>query len=171
MIIGRDRFEKRSMLFRYFTVLSNLLCGAASLLMAAFGLFGRVPAAVLLLKYISTCAVTVTFLTVMVFLGPASGNFLETIKGPDFFLHLLCPLLAIVSFVFFEKTSMPFGVVFLGTAPVLLYGLLYLYKVVFAPAEKRWDDFYTFNRGGKWPISFTAMVLGGFIVSLVLWAV
>ena len=28
---------------------------------------------------------------------------------------------------------------------------------------------YGFNRGGKWPISFAAMLAGGFLVSLALW--
>ena len=51
---------------------------------------------------------------------------------------------------------------------MLLYGLFYLYKIMYAPEEKRWEDFYTFNRGGKWPISFAAMLLGGFLISIVL---
>ena len=42
-----------------------------------------------------------------------------------------------------------------GLIPVLLYGLLYLNKVVF---RKQWDDFYGFNRDGKWRLSFAAMV-------------
>ena len=53
---------------------------------------------------------------------------------------------------------------------MLLYGLLYLYKVLYAPEEKRWDDFYTFNREGKWPVSFAAMLLGAFLISVALWA-
>ena len=59
----------------------------------------------------------------------------------------------------------------LGTLPVLLYGIYYLYRVVYAPQEKRWEDFYTFNRGGKWPIAFAAMVIAAFVISVVLRAV
>ena len=43
--------------------------------------------------------------------------------------------------------------------PVVLYGPLYLYKIVYAPPQERWDDFYGFNKGGKWPIAFAAMLL------------
>ena len=42
---------------RFFTILSNLLCAAASLLMALFLLRGQVPFGVWLLKYIGTAAV------------------------------------------------------------------------------------------------------------------
>ena len=47
--------------------------------------------------------------------------------------------------------------------PVLLYGLLYLRRVVF---QQRWEDFYGFNRGGKWPLSFAAMLLGAVLLCL-----
>ena len=48
---------------------------------------------------------------------------------------------------------------------MLLYGLLYLHRVV---RIKRWEDFYGFNRDGRWPLSFLAMVLGAAAVSLLL---
>ena len=54
----------------------------------------------------------------------------------------------------------------LGVLPVLLYGSLYLYKVIYAPQGKRWDDFYGFNKNGKWPVSFAAMLAGAFAVSM-----
>ena len=172
--------EKKRIVFRYFTVLSNLLCAVASAAVVIAWLSGAgsangqvmtLPGWVVVLKYVGTCAVTVTLLTVLLFLAPSMGSFSELLKAQDFLLHLLCPVLAIISFCFLENTTMRFPAVFLGTAPVILYGILYLYKVIFAPEEKRWEDFYTFNRGGKWPISFVAMVAAAFVISLVLWAV
>ena len=53
----------------------------------------------------------------------------------------------------------------LGLLPVLLYGLLYLNKVV---SRKEWDDFYGFNRDGKWPLSFAAMLIGTALLCLLL---
>ena len=52
--------------------------------------------------------------------------------------------------------------------PVVLYGALYLYKVVLVPEESRWEDFYGFNKGGKWRTSFTAMIVGAFLVCVIL---
>ena len=84
----------------------------------------------------------------------------------DFFLHLLTPLMAIVSFVFLEKRGMRFGTSMLGMLPVLLYGVLYLQKVIRAPEGKRWEDFYGFNKDGKWARAFAIMLAGCFLVCL-----
>ena len=53
-----------------------------------------------------------------------------------------------------------------GLLPVALYGPLYLYKILFAPPEKRWEDFYGFNKTGKWPVSFAAMLAGTFLICM-----
>ncbi len=154
---------------RYYTALSNLLCAAACLAVAITRLCGEVPPAVLILKYVGTAAVAVTFLTVMLFLGPFVYDYKFLLTGPDLWLHLVCPVLAIVSLLLCDKPDAPFGVVFLGVLPVPLYGAMYLYRVILAPPEKRWEDFYGFNRGGKWPLSLAIMVLGAFGISAVLW--
>ena len=154
---------------RYYTVLSNLLCAAACLAVVIARLCGTVPPAVLILKYVGTAAVTVTLLTVMLFLGPFVYDFKLLLTGPDLWLHLVCPVLAIVSLLLWDKPDASFWIVLLGALPVPLYGAFYLYRVVYAPPEKRWDDFYGFNRGGKWPLSLVLMVLGALAISVVLW--
>ena len=112
--------------------------------------------------------VTVTLLTVIVFLGPALG-YKSQLSGAGFYYHLVGPLLAIVSFCFLERVfDLSFVLSLLGIVPVLLYGLFYLYKVVLCPEEKRWEDFYGYNKSGKWPISFAAMMVGAFVICLLL---
>ncbi len=157
--------------FRYFTVLSNVFCALASLAAAVSAGTGGISFGVSVLKYAATCAVTVTMLTVFVFLAPTVGSLTPLIQEQDLYLHLICPALAAATYILYDGAAMPFSFTLLGTAPVLLYGLLYLYKIMYAPEEKRWEDFYTFNRGGKWPISFAAMLLGAFLISIVLRAV
>ena len=153
---------------RYFTVLSNILCASGALLMVISRLNGTVPQAVLYLKYSGTCAVAVTLLTVLFFLGPVMG-YKMLLTGPDFWLHLFCPVLSIVSLLFRDKVAMGFPFVFLGVLPVALYAVLYVYKVLILPEEEGWEDFYGFNRGGRWPVSLAAMLAGSFLVSWVLW--
>ena len=149
---------------RYYTLLSNLLCAFASLAVALALMGGAVPRWIWLWKYIGAAAVTVTLLTVLFFLGPAMGYKL-LLSGRDLYLHLIGPLLAIVSFCFFERFyPLPLSLSLVGLAPVILYGLVYLYKVVLCPEDKRWEDFYGYNKTGKWPISFAAMVVGGALV-------
>lgn len=148
--------------FRFFTVLSNEVCAAAAFLMCL------APASTWAwtLKYIGTAAVTVTMMTVFLFLGPNLG-YKKMFTGSDLYMHLITPLLAILSFSCYEKRGMMIQTSLFGVLPVLLYGVLYLYKVVYAPEHKRWDDFYGFNKNGKWPVSFAAMLAGGFAICMV----
>ena len=158
-------------LFRYFTVLSNILCAVSSFMVAVFRITGILPEAILLFKYAGTAAVTVTMMTVLLFLGPIVYDYKSLLSGGDLWLHLICPLLAIVTYLIWDKTDVPFWTVLFGVLPVLLYGILYLYRVVLVPEEKRWEDFYGFNKDGKWPLAFAAMIAVASAISIVLWAI
>ena len=160
--------ERGKFALRFFTTLSNILCAAACLLTALAMNAGGVPEWIWTLKYIGTAAVTVTMLTVLLFLAPSFGKgaLKVLLSGTDLFMHLITPLLALVSFCVFERRGMTFCQSLWGLLPVLLYGPLYLYKILFAPPEKRWDDFYGFNKQGKWPVAFAAMVAGTFAICM-----
>ncbi len=150
--------------FRFFTVQSNTLCAISALFLLLY------PDAewTYYLKYIGTCAVTVTMMTVLLFLGPVFG-YQYMFKGSDLFMHLLTPLLAIVSLCVFESKGMSPVAACLGLLPVALYAPLYLNRIIFAPKEKRWDDFYGFNRNGKWYVSYFLMHLGAAIICIVMY--
>lgn len=163
-VIAHFRRNPPRVILRYFTVQSNLFCAAASLATAAARLFGTVPEPLLLVKYVATVAVAVTFLTVVLFLGPQYGYKLM-FSGPDLWLHLVCPLLALVCFFAWDRPRLTWMAALWGVLPVLLYGLLYLRQVV---RVKRWEDFYGFNRDGRWPLSFLAMVTAAAALSLLL---
>lgn len=161
--------ERGRFALRFFTCLSNILCADTSFLTGIFLLTGNVPQWVWTLKYMGTAAVTVTMLTVFFILAPSVGKdwYGVLLKKPsDKFMHLLTPLAALVSFFVFEKRGMTFPQCLWGMLPVALYGPLYLYKILYAPEEKRWDDFYGFNRQGRWPVMFAVMVTGTFLICL-----
>jgi len=166
---GRWKLRKGLGAFRYFTVLSNALCAVAALVMALCQAAGSVPPAVMVLKYLGTASVAVTLATVFLFLGPSQGGFGELLRGSSLYMHLIGPLLAIASFCLLEKGRMSLGTALLGVLPVLAYGAMYLYRVVYAPVSKRWEDFYGFNKGGRWPIAFGAMVAGTLLICAALW--
>lgn len=157
--------------FRYFTVLSNILGAMAALLMAISQIGGSVSRPVFLLKYLGTVSVTLTFLTVLLFLAPSQGGFAQWFSGDFFYTHLIGPLLAILSFCLLERQPMRLGTAMMGLLPMLLYGAVYLYKVMLAPEAHRWDDFYGFNRNGMWLISGIAMIVGASIICLAFWQV
>ena len=164
--------ERGKFALRFFTTLSNMLCAAACLMTALAINAGGIPEWIWMLKYIGTAAVTVTMLTVLFFLAPSFGKgaLKVLLSGTDLFMHLITPLLALVSFCVFEKRGMTFCQSLWGMLPVVLYGPVYLYKILFALPENRWDDFYGFNKQGKWPVAFAGMVLGTFLICMGLMA-
>ena len=166
---GKWNVQQGRKALRFFTLLSNIFSALTSLLAAVLILAGHLPAWAWLLHYIATASVTVTLVTVMVYLGPAAG-YKAMLSGRDLYFHLIGPLLAIAAFCFFEREyPMTFPLSRTGVLPVAVYGAVYLRKVVFCPEERRWDDFYGYNRNGKWVLSFAAMLLEALLICLLLW--
>lgn len=148
--------------FRFFTNDSNILCGLVSLAMIPFNIrslrLGKpaVPRAMTVLKFIGTAAVTLTMTVVLVFLGPTQG-YGKMFSGVCLELHLICPLLAIISFCFFERGNpLARRDTLFALLPTFIYGTVYLILVVFVG---RWPDFYGFNIGGFWPAAYVALHL------------
>ena len=150
----------------YYTVQSNLYCALVSTVCAVWAIFAEEPQWLLILKYSCTCAITVTLVTVFCYLGPRYKNWGYLLSGMNLWMHLLCPLLAIASLLMRAPIDFPFAVTFAGLAPVVLYGLLYAWKVLLAPREKRWEDPYGFTKGVKWIWSMGAMFCGSFLIIL-----
>ena len=159
---------------RFFTCQSNILCAAGALLTACAAMAGEVPRWIWTLKYIGTAAVTITMVTVFVYLAPLVGKgwAQRLITRPhDLFMHVVTPLLAIFSFCLLEKQGMSFAWSLWGLLPLALYGPLYLYKIMGAREDKRWEDFYCFNKTGKWKAAYGIMFLSGLIMCVVYWTI
>ncbi len=118
-------------MFKYFTVESNLFMGIASLISLIFILMNKYPRWLCIIKYIATGTVTLTFLTVMFYLGPTLGMLLM-LKDANLFMHLLVPVLAIVQLLLFEPKLNEFKFVkatLLSIIPMSVYGIGYLLNV------------------------------------------
>jgi len=158
--------------FRFFTCQSNVLCAAGALLTACSAMAGEVPRWIWTIKYIGTVAVTVTMVTVFVYLAPAVGKGWAKrliTKPHDMGMHVVTPLLAILSFCLLEKRGMSFAWSLWGLLPVALYGPLYLYKIIYASEGKSWEDFYGFNKNGKWKKAYCAMFLFSLLLCVIYW--
>lgn len=148
---------------KFFTVLSNLLLGLASLVYAFYlvrylrsGLI--VPKWVHLLKYAGTVAVTVTLMTVLLFLGPTMG-YAAMFAGVNLWLHLILPVLGIAEFVFLDtQRGLSFRETLYGVAPVLLYGIFYYGNILINGVGERpnTNDWYGFTLFGE---QYTLIVL------------
>ena len=161
--------------FRSFTTQSNTLAGAVSLLAAVFTfpvLIGKkeyVPKPVLILKYVGTCAVALTFFVVLLFLGRIFG--LHTMyDGSSFYMHGIIPVLTMVSWIVFDRGAhLRYRAFLWGLIPIVLYGILYLVQVfVRSVADGGWLDFYAFNIHGRWQLSVMLVFAGAAVLCFLL---
>ena len=113
-VIRRTEEGKLPETFRYFTVLSNLFCAFTALILLVCEFCGVLPAWAATLKYMGTVAVTLTFLVVLLFLWPSLGSIQGLWDGPELFLHFVTPLLAVLSFLFYEKQGLSAWIIPLG---------------------------------------------------------
>ena len=166
----------RSVIFRYFTVDSNILCAISCgfsvwfMIQALRREKGGIPKAVMLFRFAGTSAVTVTMMTVLLFLGILYG-YPAMFAGWNLWLHLLGPLLAILSFVWLERdgSAPEKRDLFLAALPVIVYGGVYLAMVILIGRDRGgWPDFYGFNLGGRWYLSYLGMITGTLLIGAVL---
>jgi len=146
--------------FCFFTNDSNILAALCCLVLVPFNIkaikSGRdeIPQWALVLKFVGTTAVTLTMMVVVLFLGPTQG-YGRMFDGVFLPLHLICPLLCIVSFCFFERgLALTKKQTIWGIVPTVIYGTVYLVEVIFT---ENWIDFYGFNIGGFWYISYVVV--------------
>ena len=149
---------------KYFTVLSNLLMGLASLIYIAALVIGKgVPRRAAVLKHTATTAVALTFMTVMAFLGPVFG-YGTMFSGANLWFHLLVPIAAIVDYAFFfENPDSKFSDTFAAIIPMLAYSAFYLANILIN-GKGEWpdtNDWYGFLSWGAIPGLgiFAAMLL------------
>ena len=127
----------KEQMFIFYTEDSNILsaciCAMVSVGQLVCIFTGReLPRWLHTLKYIATCCLTMTFLTVVFVLGPYCADqggvvFLLT-ESSMLYHHLLNPLCAFVSFVLLEREpKLPARCVPLALVPTMLYGSVALW--------------------------------------------
>lgn len=169
--------------FNFFTTDSNIyvaITAVISLIFSAKKLRNidyKVPTWVTVLKLTSTVAVTLTFLTTALFLGPTFSMNSGTIatyfwlfSGNIYYLHFATPAIAIIGFIFYNSgESIKGRYLFFGLLPVIVYGTVYVYAVLIL---KAWNDFYGFTFGGHYevvPVVILVMAAAVILISFAEW--
>ena len=137
-----------TIVFHLFTVNSNLLSGVGAFLMLPYAVEGiqkkqfRVPKWIMVLQYSGTVCVTLTLIFAMVLILPINGK--SAVIGMNLWLHVVCPLMAIVLLcstetdkVFVRRDTL------IALLPFLCYMTVYAYMVFFRrDSAGGWRDIY-----------------------------
>ena len=175
--------RKKTDILKYYTYLQNLLSLFASFVFVVCMVFCReIPEYVKGLRYIATCGLAATMFIFLAFLGAGKttkiteDDFLAGFppKIASTILHYICPVLSLISFVFFERElSLSNGV---WTSIVAIPSCLYWIIYIILSATKLWEEPYTFAiQGAKSKMrevfTFVFIPFSFISISFVLWII
>ena len=164
--------------FKYFTFQSNIFMGCVA---AVYGYYqfliikkkvDKIPHVLTIFNLVATSAVALTFIVVVVFLGPGYG-YHKMYKNANLFFHLLVPVVAMVNFIVFTKNEKyHFVQTLFSIIPSFLYGIVYF--IVVASQNAYGDiniDFYFFGKDGPLvgAFNFLAVMSIAYVMTLVLY--
>jgi len=122
-------------MFKFFTVDSNILTGISSLVLIIYEIkllnkkIKKIPNGVYVFKLMGTSSLCLTFITTAVFLTPHYG-FYAMYNNSNLLYHLIIPILAIISYIFYEKHNAKYRYALLGTIPMIIYSIYYTSMII-----------------------------------------
>jgi hypothetical protein len=164
--IVTDTTETVNTEFEWFTVDSNLFMALAAMMIIPFAIEGIQKKRLTYPKWaqlIHYAGVINTTLTMVFALSVISWYDPQLAFGEEnFFLHIICPLLILISFFMVESVHPLTRFDNLrALLPFSTYALLYLINVVFL---KRWEDHYKLNTAAPFYVSIVVMYLVVYII-------
>lgn len=163
-------------MLKYYTNLSNFLGAIVAVILLIYEIISFIkkkniiPLWALLLKYASVIALMITFLITAGFLGPTNvingGSYWSLFAGGNMIVHFFVPILALISFCFFEtnpEIKFPFTLV--GLSTVVLYAIFYVtnYYAELIPGGgiqgQSEYDWYGFFQGNSVPVSILIIIV------------
>ena len=164
--------------FKYYTVDSNILCAITSLICATWMLLNRdkdLPDALYVLHMTGVAVVSVTFVVVIIFLGPRLGYALMY-TGVSFWLHLVAPVFAIIAQILLKhQDQLRMRSTCWTVVPTIVYGVFYVTANVvnWTGKTNRATDIYGFLTWG-WAIGaviLVAICVMNWLIALLYWKI
>ncbi len=182
-IFTLHKLKRKLDMLKFYTYLQNLLTLIASLVFVIYltlNLLSNtiIPEYVRGLRYIVTCGLVSTTFMFVVFLGAGKklsiteDDFKKGLspKLANVILHYICPLLSIISFIFFEKEILLNNGIW--TLIVALPSCLYWIVYILLSTTKKWEEPYNFSTNKVLEILTYILIPISFIVfSIILWNV
>lgn len=169
-----------SQLVVFYTEDSNLFALAASIVMSVsilihMGKGTPVPKWVRMFRYIATCLLTVTFLTVVFILTPMYGvaNWkYMLLEGNSLYLHFLCPVAAIVLLFFETKPHLRWTAALWALIPTFVYGVILAILNILRRVDGPYPFLQVYNQSVGMSVFWAVfMAAGAFVIAYVLWAI
>jgi hypothetical protein len=169
-------------MYKYYTQDSNLfaliVCAIYSVhtVLLIKNKISEIPKWLRALKYIATCCLAVTLIVVIFILAPMSGEgglkvFL--FSGSMLYYHLICPVAAIIVFIFFEEgLELNTKNAFLAMIPTITYAAIFLTLNIMKVLEGPYPFLYVYEQPFYMSVIWFVVILGGayFIAWLTLFA-
>ncbi len=145
---------------KYFTVLSNVLCGIVAIVSLVRTLLKKAPVSIVW-KFVAATEVAVTFAIVAFFLQPMYPD-LNMFERGNLYFHLICPLLAMAEFILLSlnEKKIPMKAVLITGIATAAYATFYLANVL-VNGMGEWpdtNDFYGFLNWG-YPIGMVIFAM------------
>ena len=129
------KLKDKKEIFKYYTYVQSLLALAVSTIFVFYFILGEIPSYVRGLRYIVTCGLIFTMIIYNLFLSRNKNNlmrdsdYLDGYKANtvNFLLHQFCPIISLISFIYFEKDIIVDNGIWtiLVIVPSVLYCLIY----------------------------------------------
>ena len=122
-------------MFKFYTVDSNILMGIISLIFIIYELrllnnkIDKIPNSIYILKFVATSAIALTFFTTLFFLAPQYGLY-AMYNNNNLFFHLIVPVLALISYIVYEKYDTNYKYAYLGIVPMFIYSIYYASMII-----------------------------------------
>lgn len=173
---------------KFFTVLSNLYMGIASLFVVIYRIIlltnkdKKMPNWIEILNLSGVTSVMITFLIVACVLAPRNviegENYFLMFKGSNLFFHLIIPLVAIFNFLFVEyDCQLKVSCLLFGVLPILAYGIFYIFNFFKHWVYSEFGEIVTYDWYGLLgdgsflhvALIFISFFIGAYLLTLLLW--
>ena len=141
---------------KYFTVLSNLLMAAASILNIVYTIRETrsdkpIPRGAAVIKYVGATATALTFIVVVTFLGTVykvPGLY----SGANLWFHVVVPVLSFIGVIISEGPRMTIRDSLIAVLPMIVYGISYISNILIngmgeSPYSNDWYGFLYWGWG------------------------
>ena len=175
------KLKRKTDMLKFYTYLQNLIALIVSFMFIFYLLLNLIneyiiPEYIRGLRYTATCGLVSTSFIFVVFLGAGKklsmteDDFKKGLnhKLANIILHYICPLLSIVSFIFFEKEILLNNGIW--TLIVALPSCLYWIVYILLSITKKWEEPYNFSNNKALEILTYILIPISFILfSFILW--